>query len=131
METVAYCHRGLAKYALNQFKEAIADYNIAIYLNPKYSRAYVNRSIANIALEDYETAIQDCDEALHINPLNADAFEVRGTAKIKLEDTISGNEDLDKARQLRARWEGGVPNSSPRNILFRSLVNHAKSNNSG
>ena len=127
---VAYYYRGLSRYALGQFKEAIANYDIVIHFYPD-DEVYVNRSLARIALEDYKTAIRDCDEAIRINPHNSDAFEAKGTAKIKSGDAISGSEDLDKTRQLRARWEVRVANPSHKNVPLRSPVNHARVNDSG
>ena len=128
---VAYYYRGLSKYALNQFEEAIANYDRAIALASDYDEIYEKRSLARLALRRYELAIYDCNEAIHINPYNADAFEVRGTAKIKSGDVVSGGEDIDKARQLRARWEVGVVNSSFKDIPLRSSVNYARINNFG
>ena len=115
-----YYYRGLSRYALNQFEEAIANYDRVTNLYSDSTEVYVNRSLARIALEDYKTAIRDCDKAIGINPHSPDAFEVRGTAKIKLGDTIAGNEDIDKARQLRARWRVRVPSPSYKNASLRS-----------
>ena len=51
-----YSNRGNAKYALSRAKEAIADYDKAIELNPKDALAYNNRGIIKRALDDYEGA---------------------------------------------------------------------------
>lgn len=128
---VAYYYRGLSKYALNQFEEAIANYDRAIALASDYDEIYEKRGLARLALRQYELAIYDCNEAIRINLYNANAFEVRGTAKIKSGDAISGSEDIDKARQLRARWEVGVVNSSLKDVPIRSSVSHARINNFG
>ena len=42
----AYYNRGIAKFDLQDYKGAIADYTKAIELNPNYAKAYYNRGIA-------------------------------------------------------------------------------------
>ena len=47
-----YINRGNAKCELGDYRGAIADYNKAIELNPKYVKAYYNRGIAKKRLGD-------------------------------------------------------------------------------
>ncbi|MFA5340008.1 MAG: tetratricopeptide repeat protein, partial [Candidatus Omnitrophota bacterium] len=44
--TKSYLDIGLANYILGNYKEAIADYNKAIEINPKLAEAYMNRGVA-------------------------------------------------------------------------------------
>ena len=49
-------------------KEAIADFDKAIELNPKDARAYYNRGVVKDELKQYKEAIADYDKAIELNP---------------------------------------------------------------
>ena len=54
---------------------AIADYTVAIELDPQSARAYKNRGDARLFLEDYAGAIADFDVAVALNPALCAAIE--------------------------------------------------------
>ena len=66
---------------LGQYFAAIADYDIAIRLNPDYAEAYYNRGLAKYDLGQHFAAIADYDIAIRLNPDDADAYNNRGVAK--------------------------------------------------
>ena len=53
---------------LKQYSEAIADYSIAIELNPNYAEAYNNRGLAKYNLKKYSEVIADLDKAIELDP---------------------------------------------------------------
>lgn len=55
---------------LFRFDEAIRDCDIAILLNPKYTKAYLRRSAAYEKTERTEDALADAKEALALDPTN-------------------------------------------------------------
>jgi tetratricopeptide (TPR) repeat protein len=59
-------------------REAIAEYDEAIRLDPEYTEAYNNRGSAYAGLGQYQRAIQDFDEAIRLNPEYAEAYYNRG-----------------------------------------------------
>ena len=61
-----YNSRGLAKETKGDHDGAIADYNRAIELDPKQSRAYRNRGFAKQAKDDVDGAIADYNRALEL-----------------------------------------------------------------
>ncbi len=59
---------GLAYDAKNNHDRAIADFNEAIRLNPKYTFAFNNRGNAYDAKNDHDRAIADYTEAIRLDP---------------------------------------------------------------
>ena len=62
----AYLSRGHTKGQLGQHAAAIADYDIAIRINPDYVNAYYNRGNAKRRLGQYAAAKQDFRTALRL-----------------------------------------------------------------
>src|SRR5262245_21384636 len=67
----AYRNRGKAYYRKGDFDTALADYNAAIQLDPKYTFAYYNRGNAWRDKGDVDRAIADYSEAIRLDPQNA------------------------------------------------------------
>lgn len=63
----AYNNRGIIKYELGQFSEAINDYSSAIKLKPNYVDALNNRGNTYAALKQFQNAINDLQAALKLN----------------------------------------------------------------
>ena len=64
----AFNNRGNAKIALGEHRDAIADYNEAIKINPKDAIAFNNRGKAKLRIGDKEGAVKDFQEANKIDP---------------------------------------------------------------
>ncbi|MEG4407597.1 tetratricopeptide repeat protein [Microcoleus sp. MON2_D5] len=75
-----YFYRGSAYYYKKEYDCAIADYNQALILNPKYAKAFQNRGLAYYYKKEYERAIADYNQALILNPKNTATFNNRGIA---------------------------------------------------
>ena len=61
-------NRGLAKYELKQYSEALADLDKSIELDPKLAPAYMNRGVAKAELKQYTEAIADLDKSIERDP---------------------------------------------------------------
>lgn len=83
-----------------KLKEAIAEFDEAIRLDPNLSGAYNNRGIVYARLGQFKRAIQDYDEALRLNPQDAVAYYNRGTAYEKLGQFKHAIRDLEEAIRL-------------------------------
>ena len=71
---------GRSYFDKRQWDKAIAEYNEAIELDPKYADAYFNRGNANYNKGQYDQAIDDYTKAIEINPGFAEAYANRGLA---------------------------------------------------
>ena len=95
-----YFQRANFRAALGKYKEALADYDRAIELNPAYAVAYSNRGTATSELGRDEAAVTDYDKAISLNPAYAAAYYNRGNAKQKLGRDEAAAADYDEAIRL-------------------------------
>lgn len=86
----AYSGRGTAWMDTGNPDQAIADYSLAIQVNPKDGAAYHNRGLAWKEKKNPEKAIADFTTAVTINPRDADSYFDRGNIRFD-------NNELDKA----------------------------------
>src|SRR3989339_704569 len=76
----AFYGRGFAYTSKNLFDEAIADYDIAISLNPKYAEAYAGRGNVYYRRGMSNKAVDDYTKAIELKPDFAGAYNNRGVA---------------------------------------------------
>jgi lipoprotein NlpI len=78
---IDFYNRGL-KYRRDKgdTDRAIADYNIAISIDPKYADAYNNRGFAYARKGEYDRAIADYNQAIRYNPKDPFPWNNRGFA---------------------------------------------------
>jgi len=74
----AYTGRGIAYESKGEVERAIADYNKAIALDPKFAKAYTNRGVAYRKKGESDRAIADFTKAIALNPKSAAAYYNRG-----------------------------------------------------
>src|SRR5271154_627750 len=75
-----YYNHGLAYEAKGDHDRAIANYDHAIGLDPKYASAYGGRGKAYEAKGDHDRAIADYDHEIGLDPKYAIAYYNRGLA---------------------------------------------------
>jgi tetratricopeptide (TPR) repeat protein len=79
---------------------ALADYNLAISLNPRNNDAFYNRGITYRRKKEHTRAIADFTEAIRQNPKDAQAYLFRGRSKVDSGDKTGGEADIARARQI-------------------------------
>ncbi len=123
-----FLNSGLSKRENGDFKGAIQDFNEAIKVNSKNSKAYYWRAFVKHDINDYEGAIEDCNKTIEIDPKFADAYFERGVIKFtKLMDFEGAYSDYSLAIKInpnnpiyysnRATVIKYLPNLDPKNII--------------
>jgi tetratricopeptide (TPR) repeat protein len=97
-----YGDRGNAYARKGDYDRAIADYDEAIRLDPKYALGYnyYNRGNAYNRKGDYDRAIADYDQAIRLYPKHAKAYNNRGEAYEAKNDLDHAIADYDQALKL-------------------------------
>jgi tetratricopeptide (TPR) repeat protein len=96
----AYYNLGLAYQKKGEVDRAIADYNKAIKLDPKYAGAYLNRGAAYYRKGEVDRAIADYNKAIKLDPNDANAYNNRGAAYQKKGDKDQAIADFRKALEI-------------------------------
>lgn len=104
----AYYDRGLSKYRIGESKKhnsyyehALQDFDSAIQLNNKYSKAYQARGLTNYKLNKLNKALEDYNKSIEIDPNDSEAYSNRGNANCSLGEYKKAIEDFNKAIELR------------------------------
>ena len=92
-----HLRRGYAKYRLDKYQAAIADYDAAIGLKPDHAAAYYFRGTAKRSLGDYKAAIEDYDVAIDLKDNFTLAYYFRGTIRSDLGEHFIAIQDYNKA----------------------------------
>jgi len=97
-----YLLRGCAKNDLGNYKEALADLNMAVQLKPGIARTYLNRGIARRNTGDANGAIKDYDKAIEMEPTNSLAWNNRGNIYAENKNYKAADRNFSQAIELDA-----------------------------
>ncbi len=89
--------RGVAKWRLKRFDEAIKDFNAAIGTDPKFVLAYNNRGNTYLEMARVKEALRDFNQAIKLVPDYAAAYNNRGNARQFKKDYRGALEDYRTA----------------------------------
>jgi tetratricopeptide (TPR) repeat protein len=95
--------RGKAHYDNKEYDAAIADYNEAIRLVPKYAISYMLRGSAYYLKGDNDHALADYNEAIRLDPEFTLAYNGRGSTYLRTKDYDKALADYDKSIQLEPK----------------------------
>ena len=101
---IAYYSRGLAYYDKGDDDRAIAEYNEAIRLDPKFAYAYSSRGLAYDHKGDLDRASPDYNEAIRLDPKYAQAYFNRGNAYYQKGDDDRAIADYNEAIRLTPKY---------------------------
>ena len=138
---VVYFNQAKAKEKRGQVREAIADYDKIIELEPNNVKAYLYRGMARDRAAEYHEAIMDFDKIIELEPDNSNGYYYRASAKVELAKYVDAVIDYDTAIQLdpddamayygrsRAKMELGLTSEGERDMdkgeeLLKKRVNN-------
>jgi lipoprotein NlpI len=101
---IAYYSRGLAYYDKGDDDRAIAEFNEAIRLDPKFAYAYSSRGLAYDHKGDLGHADPDYNEAIRLDPKYAQAYFNRGNAYYQTGDDDRAIADYSEAIRLDPKY---------------------------
>ena len=93
--------RGNAYYELENYQNAIKDYNKATSLNPSYVNVYFNRGMAYFDQQNYDEAIDDFTQVLRLKPQDDEAYDRRGLVYYESQNYSKAIEDFTQVIKLR------------------------------
>jgi len=95
-----YSDRGVAKWRMNQTKDAIEDFNKSIQLSAENAIVYNNRGNALMDLGHPDEAVKDFDRAVALSASYGAAYNNRGNAHVALGQYDADFQDFRKAVEL-------------------------------
>ncbi len=109
-DVVAYIERGIAYASYCKYDQAIANFDSAIEINPRYAKAYTHRGNVYWHKHQYDQAIANYTTALVINPRDAVAYNNRGIAYVSKGRYIPAIADFDRAIEINPRYAKAYTN---------------------
>jgi tetratricopeptide (TPR) repeat protein len=100
----AFGNRGYGHWGKGDLDRAIADYNEAIRLDPKFAHAYNNRGNAYRDKGDLDRAIADFNETIRLDPKYVFAYNGRGNAYSEKGDLDRPIADYNEAIRLDPKY---------------------------
>jgi tetratricopeptide (TPR) repeat protein len=99
---VEYLNSGMTKSEANDFNGALADYNKAIDLDPKFVRGYYERGVLKERkLNDPKGALADYDKAIDLDPNYVIAYNNRSVLRFQSFSDLKGAlADIRKSIEL-------------------------------
>jgi tetratricopeptide (TPR) repeat protein len=80
--------------------KALADFEKAIAINPKFIGGYFGRGLIRSQENQFSEAVADFDKSLELDPNSAISYYYRGVARASLGDKESAKSDLRKSLEL-------------------------------
>lgn len=101
----AYLDRGNSYYRSGKYQRAIKDYNQAIHLDPKFTKAYYNRGLAyGQGKGQFDKAISDYTKAIELDPKDAMAYNNRGVTYKHIGQYDKAIDDYTKAIEINPKY---------------------------
>jgi protein O-mannosyl-transferase len=115
---LAWNNRGQWKYETGDQKGAIADYEQAIALEPRYATPYNNRGAVRLDQQRYGEALADFERAIDLDAKNFVAFYNRGNVYFDYRDLSKALADYEKAIALNPNYADAHYNAGITKILL-------------
>lgn len=103
------------------YRQALADLDHAIRLEPKLTGLFINRAYLRYRLDDYYGAMADYDYAIQLEPNNTTALFNRGLLRAETLDNNRAIEDFSKVLSINPNEHRSLYN---RAILYQKINNN-------
>ena len=100
-DPLAYLNRGIALSQLGYRDLALADYNVAIGMDPRIMEAFVDRAELYRTMGQNDLALEDYRALTRLQPRNAEEFLSRGRAFDQMGHLKAALDDYDQAIQRK------------------------------
>jgi len=100
-QAVVHYNKGVTLSDAGNYDGAIAEYNKAIELDPKYTNAYINLGYTYYQKKQYDLAIPFYTKAIDLNPESYIAYNGRGASYLMTKQYQPAKSDYDKSLQLK------------------------------
>lgn len=100
IRSLVYNHRGMAWFALGEYRKGLNDFSKAISFDREYSRGYINRGLCRRLLGHPEQAIEDFTRALQIEPTRPEAWLGRAQVYHELQLREQAQHDCSQAIKI-------------------------------
>jgi tetratricopeptide (TPR) repeat protein len=115
--------RGNAHFDIEEFDEALADYDAALRANPRLADAYQNRGfIRHHVRDDPSGAMEDYTAVLRLEADNIDAWFNRGNAKKALGEVRGAIEDYTNAIRREPRMTEAYTNRGNAHLSIKETA---------
>lgn len=115
-----YHIRAGAFFLLKEYESAIANYERAIAINPRYENPFFGKGTTYLELKDYQNALECFTSAIKINPMYFSAYLGRAWVYFVTEDYLAAVQDYTKAIELQPNHETTYYN---RGLSYEKLDN--------
>ena len=90
----------MAYFQTRAYDAAVADFDHAIRLDPKFHEAYLNRGTVRLVEGSSERAAADLSMVIQLDLRNAAAYRLRSVAYEKMGSALKAASDLSIAKSL-------------------------------
>lgn len=101
----AHYYKGEILRCMENYLDALLEYDKTIKLNRRYTKAYIKRGITRGLLKDSHGAIKDFNSALKLEPLNKLALTGRGSANYMIKQYEDALSDFNKAIDIDKNYK--------------------------